>query len=246
MSNLLSTSGKVQTRFYQFISRYANELKKPTTKFLRNFCFGSISSKTLKTNPISKSLQEQVTTKKTAERMSYHLSKSTMFSEITQAHLHLSSSSLNDFKYLIFDDSDIAKPQAKCMEGLGRVRDGSRSSKVAHMTNGYKWSNIIAANDRQILPLYSEIYSTELDKDYQQSENTKMLKIVETVSKHTNKNKIIVIDRGGDREVLMREFMEKEQHFLIRQTGKRHLWFNGKAQPLKKVYQEIMLNSAIS
>jgi len=188
MSNLLSTSGKVQIKFHQFTSRYANELKKPIVKFIRNFCFGSISSKTLKTNPISKSLQEQVTTKKTAERMSYHLFKGTMFLDITRAHLHISSPELENYKYLIFDDSDIAKPQAKCMEGLGRVRDGSRSSKKTYMTNGYKWSNIIAANDRQILPLYSEIYSTELDKDYQKCENTKILK-----KKYVDENQLLSI-----------------------------------------------------
>jgi len=39
----------------------------------------------------------------------------------------------------------------------------------------------------------------------------------------------------------MRNFMENNQHFLIRQTGARHLWINEKAQPLKKVYQKIQL-----
>jgi len=241
MNNLISISGAVQTKLHHFVQRYELKLKKPIVKFLKSFTIGSLSSKSIKINPLSKSLNEDITTKKTAERISYHLSKPTTFSDITEAHLSLCKTKLKDFKYIIFDDSDIAKPEATKMEGLAKVRDGSKSKERLCVSTGYKWSNVIAANAKDILPLYSEIFSTIIDKDYMQSENTKILNIIETVRKNTESNKIVVIDRGGDREVLMRNFLENNQHFIIRQTGKRHLWFNGKAMPLKKVYQEIQL-----
>jgi len=213
MSNLISISGSVQTKFYQYVQRYESKLKKPIVKFIKSFSSGCLSSKSVKINPVSKSLKEDITTKKTAERISYHLSKPTTFKDVTEAHLSLCKTKLKDFKYIIFDDSDITKPEAIKMEGLAKVRDGSKSKKRLHMATGYKWSNVIAANGKDILPLYSEIFSTIIDKDYLQSENTKILNIIETVRKNTESNKIVVIDRGGDREVLNAQFYGKQSAF---------------------------------
>jgi len=69
MNNLISISGAVQTKLHHFVQRYELKLKKPIVKFLKSFTIGSLSSKSIKINPLSKSLNEDITTKKTAERI---------------------------------------------------------------------------------------------------------------------------------------------------------------------------------
>ena len=70
-------------------------------------------------------------------------------------------------------------------------------------------------------PLYQELYSQEAP-DFV-SENEEILKAIQGVSQATNKRGTWVIDRGGDRIYLLKQLMEWELSFLIRQRGDRYL-----------------------
>jgi hypothetical protein len=54
-------------------------------------------------------------------------------------------------------------------------------------------------------------------------ENRVMLEVVDTVSRHTEKRGIWVLDRGGDRGEILRPLLKRGLHFLIRLRGDRHL-----------------------
>jgi len=54
-----------------------------------------------------------------------------------------------------------------------------------------------------------------------------MLEVVDTVSRHTEKRGIWVLDRGGDRGEILRPLLKRQLHFLIRLRGDRHLVHGG-------------------
>ncbi len=130
-------------------------------------------------------------------------------------------------KYLIMDGSAIRKDYAEKMEGIATIYDGS-SRKKNKLERGFHWVNIVGVsktkeNEINILPIYSEIYSKNWDKDYQVSENRKILEVHKSLQPYISSDSILVLDRGYDRMTLIIPFIERAQNFIIRQTGIRHL-----------------------
>ncbi len=245
MKNTLKSEQKnLNYKFLQFIYKNTNNLSKPQMKFLKDFLLGVILSKCFFLNAISRSLKETISPKKTAERLNYHLSKKSLGIELNKQYLKSHKSMIKNYDFIIYDGSDITKKYATKMEGLKKIRDGSKSIKGKnHQSNGYHWHNYIAVNDDGILPLFSDIYSFDLDEDCKKSENMKIINTVNFIREHSeHNNSILVIDRGGDRRVLIDNFIENEQYFIIRQSGTRNLFLEEKCIPLKKIYKKIDLN----
>lgn len=65
------------------------------------------------------------------------------------------------------------------------------------------------------------------------------VKLIRDNNKH--KDSILVIDRGGDRRVLIDNFIDNGQYFIIRQAGRRDLFLDKERLPLKKAYKKIDL-----
>ena len=86
-------------------------------------------------------------------------------------------------RYCVIDVSDVQKPEAEEMEGLRRVRDGSKKvgDNKAVIGNGYHWLNGVMADGEDILPVYSEIYSLEREGKDHTSENSKILGITDRI-----------------------------------------------------------------
>ena len=113
---------------------------------------------------------------------------------------------------LAIDLSDIYKPYARKMDHLAKVWDGS----AGEVRNGYWLCEVIGADvaDEQIIPLYSESYSQKAE-DFV-SENAQIITAVRTVNEHTRGLGIWTFDRGGDRPILVEEFEELKQRYVIR------------------------------
>ncbi|MCJ7542088.1 MAG: transposase, partial [Desulfobacterales bacterium] len=114
------------------------------------------------------------------------------------------------------------KPYAKKMEGLGRVHDGS----TGDISTGYWQMNLIgvAPESSSTVLASSRLYSfkTELEPP-ELSENSIILEEIKRIDRHIQNKQIVVIDRGGDRRILIERFLQAERPFIIRQTGKRHV-----------------------
>jgi len=246
MINYNQISAKIQTKLKQNIYRYKSHLKLPEYKFLSDMIFGMLKGKHIHLAKISRTLLEEITPQKTQERLSYHLSKQDFYKKLQNIYYETNRHKINRCHYLIFDGSDIIKEEAKTMEGLSLVRDGSRSgsNQKIILKNGYHWDNIIgvSSDGKELVPIYSEIYSGQLDADYAISENRKIINVLKDLREQTKSEQILVVDRGGDRRVLLTEFIEDSQFFVIRQTGKRHLYYQGRSMPLKEISRKVILD----
>jgi hypothetical protein len=226
--NVLNLTAKIQDEISNYASRFQNELKKPTYKFLKSGLNGMLRSKSIFVSRIAVHLDEKIEKKKIEERLLHHFSKKETFETLTTAYLNANSKDIRGQKYIILDGSAIRKEYAKKMEGLATVYDGS-SRKKKKLETGYHWDNIVGAGrtsggEVNILPIYSEIYSRKLDPSYSEaSENRKILDTHKKLRPYLAPDSIYVTDRGYDRMRLIETFIERDQNFIIRQTGKRHL-----------------------
>ena len=244
-TNLRESTAKTQSKFHQHLYRYKKHLNTPEHKFLLDMVFGILKSKHIHLAKVARALKEMITPKKTEERLSYHLGKRDIWERLHNSHIGALGHRLKRYRYLIYDGSDITKPYAEKMEGLSLVRDGSKSAgrQQPVLGSGYHWDNLIGVSEdgEEMLPIYSEIYSVKLDRDYQVSENRKIIRVIGNIASHTTSEQILVNDRAGDRRVLIAEFLNIGQRFIIRQSGKRHLNYNGKNLALKRIYRKAKL-----
>ena len=104
---------------------------------------------------------------------------------------------------IAIDPGDIRKKYAKKMEFLGRVRDGSEKE----IGEGYPVCKAVATDieSKKVIPLYCEAYSFLAEGV--KSENSQLLKMIDTIFEHTGDRGIHAIDRGGDRGVLYKKYL---------------------------------------
>ena len=120
------------------------------------------------------------------------------------------------------------------MEGLGRVHDGS----PGEISNGYWQLNLIGVGTESSSTVLatSRLYSYQTSHESAElSENGLILEDLERTDRHIGKKQTVVIDRGGDRRVLIERFLSSGRPFIIRQTGKRHIEYQGKRKRVDTV-----------
>lgn len=117
---------------------------------------------------------------------------------------------------LIIDMTDLAKPRAKRMKYLARVRDGSEDKLV----NGYWCIEAYAhLKHKRVLPLDLDAYSIE-DPSVG-SENLEIGRVIKAIHRDLNGNGVWVADRGFDRSELYETWFSLKSHFVVRQRADR-------------------------
>jgi hypothetical protein len=228
--------GKIQVKLDQFTRKYETGFSKPENKLIRQIVFGILKNGKIQLSWIGRSLGEEITQKKTAERLGRHLGKQGFWLRLTKATIRNQSSYLKRCQYLVWDNSDIRKDYAKTMEGLAYVHDGSRDEIV----RGYHLCNVagVGEDGSLIVPIYSELYSLKKEST---SENQKILESIDRVTDQARKDAISVLDRGGDREKIINALITKDRHFIIRQRGDRHLVYKSNKMAVRDISRAVKL-----
>jgi len=233
----------VQVKFNQYNMKYQEKLTRPEQKFMRKFGYGLFRSGQVYITRIASSLEEDISKKKTCERLTRHLQKEDLGDRIIEMHLTKNRRVFSRSRYLILDGSDLCKPYATTMEGINHVHDGS----TGKISNGYWLMNMIGVEpDNECLHmLNSRLYSFSEYEDAEISENKVILGMIGQHRKKVSNDQIVVIDRGGDRRVLIEQFLTWQQQFIIRQTGVRHLFFGKEEVLLKNLAKKIHVTQTI-
>jgi hypothetical protein len=217
MKDNTTTSKKIQHQIKRFSSQITKGLSKPKKKFISQMLFGIQASRDIKLSNIARSLDEEIKLIKTENRLSRHIKSKDLTGHINNILIEDGSWRIKEDTVLALDLSDINKAFAKKMDNLGHVWDGSEG-KVGW---GYWICEVIGVGvkEESPIPLYSELYSQEAEGF--ESENTQIIKAIETVNSYTNGRGIWTMDRGADRKILVGELDKKEQRFVIRCKGDR-------------------------
>ncbi len=118
------------------------------------------------------------------------------------------------------DLTDLAKPYARKLEGLGRVHDGSDPDK--RIVAGYMvFEAYVRVGKWQLFPLVLEPLKTYAGAPT--SENAEISAQVLRIHQATAGQGTWVLDRGFDRQELMLPRLQQQLAFVIRQRGDRHV-----------------------
>jgi hypothetical protein len=218
-----AVAGRLREQIERFSGIFYPRFSKPQQAFLTEMIYGIQAAQDVKLSNIARVLGEEIKLKKTEERLSHHLATGGMWRTINEVLARDGAEHVNEDTLVVVDPTDIAKPYARRMPYLAKVRDGSRKELVP----GY-WSCLAVACDpdqRRVIPLHMRLWST-LAPDFG-SENQQLLSVVRTVHAATQGRGIFVIDRGGDRIELLRPFLNDRVRFIVRLVGDRDLIYRG-------------------
>ena len=172
---------------------------------------------------LARSLEEKIAPKKTEERLHHTLRREGIGRRIPEANAEKNRMAVRENRFCIIDLSDIQKLYAAKMEVLGRVRDGDRSDRGNALAgNGLYWINGVMADERCILPVYSELCGLDYEGRGHTSENAKILLITDLVQR-LHPDATYVLDRGGDRPVILDAFIKDGKAFVVRGQNQRSL-----------------------
>ena len=233
MNTTIATK-QIQSKLSRYTYRLHRFFPRPRVRFIHQMLFGMLATGRVYLSEIGRALGEDISLKKTTERLSRQLGQEGLADDLMAANLSLQKRKLRQCDYLIWDGSDIEKLYAEKMPGLARVWNGSKGES----TNGFWLSSIIGItrDGDHIIPAYSELYSLEVESS---SENQKILKGIKAVHNACHPDVTVILDRGGDRRKLFEPLLDGGIYFIARLTKKRHLLYKGKRKGVYSLAKKI-------
>jgi hypothetical protein len=223
MTQYSTLAGNLKRRIINFCGKVSKGFGKPTQKFTTDMVYGLIAGKKCNLTEIARNLNENIKLDKTVERLSRNLMSFDGGKELAENYFNAVKDCFDETTVVIFDDSDIAKPYSKKLEGICRVKDGS----TGEITDGYWTAGVSAltAKHKQPIPVYNRVYSTG-EKGYV-SNNAETIKSLEFVSSHFSKSNIRAFDRGYDGGYIFDYLMPRDEKFIVRMVGNRNCVYKG-------------------
>lgn len=211
-------SEKVKSEIEHFTQIITQGFSRPKKKFISQMLFGIQASRDIKLSNIARSLSEDIKLIKTENRLSRNAQGEDLTVQFNEGIIKRAAKRILPDTVIALDLSDIHKPFAKKMDYLADVWNGSEG----RVTKGYWLLEATAADidSETLTPLYSELYSHEANK--YESENQKILRAVDLISRATDKRGIFAIDAGADRKILVGEFGKLGIRFVIRTSAKKN------------------------
>lgn len=240
----IKTKESLQVKLHQFLNKFKHAFTLPEYKHIHDSCLGIIKSQSLIGNQIAQHLGENISLKKTCERLYRNLRRDGFAEKLQRIIIEEQSKGLNSDTAIIVDDSDIVKSRARKMEGLKKVRDGSTGAVNQY---GYDLVNLIAckpqAEGYQIKPISSDLFSRKIESDslIQITQD----RIVDVIVASGNRG-VYVFDRGYDKRQMFAFMKEHNCDFIIRAVGNRCLIVDGVEQKFDTVARSIKRNLTIS
>ena len=181
---------------------------------------------------IARSLKENITLKKTIERLSRNLGSFQAKQSVMHNYLFLVKQHVKeDYAVIVIDNSDIAKPASRKLEALSEIRDGS----TGEITRGYLTieAAVLSESGKMPLPVYEKVFSA-VENGFV-SETYENLCCLESLSENFSKKCVRTLDRGFDANDYYRYFLERSERFVIRAKKNRNVIYNGKTCNIMEV-----------
>lgn len=206
---------------------------RPAQKFIREFIAGMmIAQSTVLTN-IARALSASNSEfKPNYKRLNRRLDEVDLSAAYDQQKGRAFAEIVDD-TVIAIDLGEITKPYAKVLECLAKVADGSDDHRIKP---GYGLLGAVAVNpkrfDKTPEPLELQIYSSE-SADFV-SENAILKEFISDIHARSKGRGIHVIDRGGDRGILLKHYFELNQKFIIRLKDRFLIAEDGSTLPMGK------------
>ena len=198
-------------------------MKRPQEKFIHQMIYGILAGNKLHLSEIARSLKENITLKKTIDRLSRNLNafrdQDSLMHNFTLVKRHVKE----DYAIIIIDNSDIAKPASRKLEALSEIRDIS----TGEVTQGCLTIDaaVLSEKGKMPLPVYEKVFSAS-EKGFI-SETHENLCCLKSLSKNFTPKCVRTLDRGFDANDYYRYFLKRGERFIIRAKKNRNVIYNG-------------------
>ena len=216
---------EIKRDFSNFSLKISKRLKRPQKKFVHQMLYGILAGNKLHLSEIARSLKENITLKKTIDRLSKNLNVFDDKDLLMQDYLTLVKHHVkDDYAVIIIDNSDIAKPASKKLEALSEIRDGS----TGELTQGYLTieAAVLSEKGKMPLPVYEKVFSAA-EKGFI-SEMYENLRCLDALSENFSPKCVRTLDRGFDANDYYRYFLKRRERFVIRAKKNRNVIYHGK------------------
>jgi hypothetical protein len=224
MINYSRISYQLKRELEKFSKKVTNGLSRPKYKLVFQVLYGMLESQSTHLSNIARALKEDITLKKTIDRLSRNLSCFTENDKLIENYMDIVKDNTHDVSVLIVDHSDISKPCSQMLDSLCEVRDGS----TGKYTKGYHLFEITALTkeEKMPMPVYSRIYSST-EQDFV-SQDEEVLAGLKHLTKYFGTKGIRTMDRGYDANVYYKYYLKNKEQFIIRAKGNRSVKYKGK------------------
>lgn len=222
---------QLKRKITNYSKKISKSISKPKTKFVSQMIYGLLKGQSVLLSNIARSLKEDITLKKTIDRLSRNLKNFDKKEKVMENYINNISPFIDDDTVFCCDKSDIVKPYSKKLEAIDYIRDGSTGKR----NKGYDTFEIIALTDKKQLPvgIYSKIYS-RLEKGFK-SRNIEAFKGLDFTEKHFGKKGVYALDRGYDANKFYKYFIKGKKDFVIRSKKNRSVIYKGESLNILKV-----------
>jgi len=224
MINYNTLASNLKRKIITFSEKISFNLSRPEFKFISQMIYGILASGSCHLSKIARALNEDISIKKTIDRLSRNLNSLNAYAVIMENYMQKIKGCFSDGTILIVDDSDITKPCSKKMEGLYKVYDGS-TGKIG---KGYSTVGVSALTPlkKQPIGVYTRVYSASEKGFISADEET--LKALRFLSSHFKKINIRAFDRGYDNNLYYKYLISNNEKFVIRAKKNRDIIYKGK------------------
>lgn len=223
MINYNKLSYQLKREIRKFSKKITKGLSRPKYKLVFQMLYGMLESQSTHLSNISRALKEEITLKKTIDRLSRGLGRFNENDIIMENYMDIVKRNTKEMSVLIVDNSDISKPYSEMLDSLCEVRDGS----TGEITTGYHLLEITALTKdyKMPMPVYTRVYSST-ERDYV-SEDEEVLTGLKCISKHFGRSGIRTLDRGYDSCAYYKYFLKQKENFIIRAKKNRDVRYKG-------------------
>jgi len=223
MNQYTTLSGQLKRCLTNFSEKLCVGLSLPKFKFITDMLLGLLINQNIMLSNIARSLNEEISLKKTVERLSRNLTNFDKRDELIDNYIESIKNQIDEYTIFSLDPGDIHKKYSRKQEGLCKIWDASDKKSV----RGYKLVEVVALTHKTKLPVpvYTSLHSTnEDDIGNQTAEN---LKALEHLGKHFGHAGIRVMDRAFDDVKIYEHCFQNTQKFIVRAKKNRLVIYNG-------------------
>lgn len=222
------------------VEQIAQDQPRPAKKFLFEMIFGLCASGSVLLTEVGRKLPANISLHAVEKRLSRQLgSERWEDTAMLEQYVAWAARAIKPSTILALDISDIRKAYAEKMECLGKVHDGS----TGEIVTGY-WLLAVEAHQAggQRQGIYLQAWSAQAEEF--ESENREILRAIELVEHFAPLRALWVIDSGGDRSHLHREFKRLKLRYLVRVGCNRTVELHGQKRGIRQVAEEVLMSGS--
>jgi len=217
MINFNTCGNSLKRRILRFTKIISYGFAKPTQRFVSDMVFGIIASSSCKFTEIGRALKEDISLKKTVDRLGRNLANFSQTENLMENYLANVSENFGSNTMLLLDGSDVTKPCSKKMEAIGTVFDGS----TGEYGDGYWTMGAVALTDKntQPIPVYEKLYPCK--KQGGAGFKAETANALQYLREKFDNSIPRIFDRGFDSGDTFIDLVDNNEKFIIRVNQNR-------------------------